>query len=113
MRYLLGRRSPLMAQCRCARPSLVSTLGCVGALARQWQLASETRAFVGGEVLIESVAVQRGCVGALARQWHFATETRSDQVGIALFEHGYYLTHTANLTHDADEEAGSRKIWSH
>ena len=46
----------------------------------------------------------RGCVGALARQWHFATETRSVQVGIALCEHGYYLTHTANLTHDADEE---------
>jgi hypothetical protein len=47
--YPLGRRSPLMRQCRCARASLVSTLGCVGALARQWQLVSKTRGSLGSE----------------------------------------------------------------
>ena len=47
--YLLGRRSPLMRQCRCARSSLVLTLGCVGALARQWQLVSKTRGSLGSE----------------------------------------------------------------
>jgi CheY-like chemotaxis protein len=63
-----------MAQYRCARSSLVSTLAVL--------------AFLPGNGI--SRLKQRGA-----------------QVGIALCERGYYLTHTANQTHGADEAAAT------
>jgi hypothetical protein len=49
---------------------------------------------------IESVAMQRAAVLALLQaNGNLRLKKRSAKVGIALSQHGHYLTHTANLTH--------------